>query len=121
MEYPLDDVSSEDSFEPLGIFDPATEAFTTVSPESLQAHGKFHGAAIAGDGRVIFAPLSANVVGIFDPALACSSAKDFCGGAKGAKVNIDINAASAVFLAGLGISTAALLWTCVSRRSQKSL
>ena len=104
-----------------GVFNPATNAFRCVSVNAsrwgTRDREKFRGATTAGDGLVVFAPHEVReqepCVGIFDPALVSWDSS--------AKVNIDIDAASAVFLAGLGISTAALLWTCVSRRSQKSL
>ena len=104
-----------------GVFNPATNAFRCVSVNAsrwgTRDREKFRGATTAGDGLVVFAPHDVReqepCVGIFDPALVSWDSS--------AKFNIDINAASAVFLVGLGISTAALLWTCVSRRSQKSL
>ena len=104
-----------------GVFNPATNAFRCVSVNASRwgtgDREKFRGATTAGDGLVVFAPHEVReqepCVGIFDPALVSWDSS--------AKVNIDIDAASAVVLAGLGISTAALLWTCVSRRSQKSL
>ena len=105
-----------------GVFNPATKRLPLRQRECLSSWGtrdreKFRGATTAGDGLVVFAPHEVReqepCVGIFDPALVSWDSS--------AKVNIDIDAASAVFLAGLGISTAALLWTCVSRRSQKSL
>ena len=104
-----------------GVFNPATNAFRCVSVNAsrwgTRDREKFRGATTAGDGLVVFAPHDVReqepCVGIFDPALVSWDSS--------AKFNIDIDAASAVCLAGLGISTAALLWTCVSRRSQKSL
>ena len=84
-----------------GIFNPATNArcvSVNASRWGTRDREK-RGATTAGDGLVVFAPHEVReqelCVGIFDPALVSWDSS--------AKVNIDINAASAVFR-GLGIS-----------------
>lgn len=50
------------------MFDPVSNTFTLVNITVANVgNEKFHGAALAGDGRVVFAPRDANGVGVFDP------------------------------------------------------
>ena len=61
------------SADGVGVFDPTASpesSFTMVplpSDPLINVNGKFWGAATLGDGRVVFAPHSANAVVVFDP------------------------------------------------------
>ena len=66
----------------IGIFNPATNIFRCVDISSIisssnpRAKGKFAGAAMASDGRVVFAPFLVDCVGIFDPTTSNFSCVD---------------------------------------------
>ena len=70
----------------IGIFDPnaagggsfTCEPVGTIAGVSAVNHKKFHGAALARDGRVILAPHQANCVGIYNPNPATGSSPFSC-------------------------------------------
>jgi len=52
------------------VFDPTDDSFTLVDiSATISSDHKFAGAAVAGDGRVVFAPFNADGVGVFNPGL----------------------------------------------------
>ena len=54
----------------VGIFDPADDSFRLVDISmQFAGHTKFAGTVTAPNGRIIFAPMFAGVVGIFNPAI----------------------------------------------------
>ena len=54
----------------MGVFDPTDDSFTLVDiSATISSDSKFAGPAVAGDGRVVFAPANADGVGVFNPGL----------------------------------------------------
>jgi len=69
----------------IGIFNPTTNTFSTVSDGMFLGNGTFNGGVLLPDGRVLFIPYNSPSYGIFNPVTGVYSAvgdnsSTYCGG-----------------------------------------